>query len=98
MRSYVSAVLRLPPSARIDVLSPLPDVQDSTFVYASYAATFLLKLVSPTFASFIDEEAAMRLVRETAEVLETAAVDEQHTPALCASYLFIFFPAILSLC
>jgi len=54
-------------------------------VYASYAATFLLKLVSPTFASFIDEQAAMRLVRETADVLEAAAVDEQHTPALCAS-------------
>lgn len=54
-------------------------------MYASYAATFLLKLVSPTFASFIDEQAAMRLVRETADVLEAAAVDEQHTPALCAS-------------
>ncbi|GAA5974497.1 hypothetical protein JCM11641_002056 [Rhodosporidiobolus odoratus] len=60
---------------------------DSTFVYASYAATFLLKLVSPTFATFIDEEAAMRLVRETAEALELAAVDEQHTPALYASFL-----------
>ncbi|GAA5822507.1 hypothetical protein JCM11251_006362 [Rhodosporidiobolus azoricus] len=60
---------------------------DSTFVYASYAATFLLKLVSPVFASFIDEEAAMKLVKETAEVLETAAVDEQHTPALYASFL-----------
>ncbi|BGP18069.1 hypothetical protein JCM10213v2_006120 [Rhodosporidiobolus nylandii] len=60
---------------------------DSTFVYASYAATFLLKLVSPTFASFIDEDAAMRLVRETAEVLENSAIDEQHTPALYASFL-----------
>lgn len=57
--------------------------QDSTFVYASYAAVFLLKLVSPTFASFIDEDAAMKLVRDTAEVLEKSAVDEQHTPALC---------------
>jgi len=59
--------------------------QDSTFVYASYAAVFLLKLVSPTFSSFIDEEAAMRLVRDTADVLEKSAVDEQHTPALCSS-------------
>lgn len=60
------------------------DLQDSTFVYASYAAVFLLKLVSPTFAAFIDEAVAMRLVRELADVLEEAAVDEQHTPALCA--------------
>ncbi|GAA5889963.1 hypothetical protein JCM16303_004877 [Sporobolomyces ruberrimus] len=60
---------------------------DSTFVYASYAAVFLLKLVSPTFASFIDEEAAMRLVRDTADVLEKSAVDEQHTPALYGSFL-----------
>lgn len=58
--------------------------QDSTFVYATYAAVFLLKLVSPTFASFIDEQAAMKLVRELADTLEAAAVDEQHTPALCA--------------
>ncbi|GAA5906540.1 Zn(II)2Cys6 transcription factor [Sporobolomyces salmoneus] len=60
---------------------------DSTFVYASYAAVFLLKLVSPTFASFIDEEAAMKLVRDTADVLEQSAVDEQHTPALYGSFL-----------
>ncbi|GAA6061307.1 hypothetical protein JCM10212_005421 [Sporobolomyces blumeae] len=60
---------------------------DSTFVYASYAAVFLLKLVSPTFASFIDEDIAMKLVRETAEVLEKSAIDEQHTPALYASFL-----------
>ncbi|GAA5983553.1 hypothetical protein JCM5350_000273 [Sporobolomyces pararoseus] len=60
---------------------------DSTFVYASYAAVFLLKLVSPTFASFIDEDAAMKLVRDTAEVLEKSAVDEQHTPALYGSFL-----------
>lgn len=59
--------------------------QDSTFVYASYAAVFLLKLVSPTFASFIDEAVAMRLVTQLADVLEEAAVDEQHTPALCES-------------
>ncbi|GAA6004116.1 hypothetical protein JCM10207_002434 [Rhodosporidiobolus poonsookiae] len=73
-----------------DFIGPLGILRyaiDSTFVYASYAATFLLKLVSPTFASFIDEEAAMRLVRETAETLEAAAVDEQHTPALYASFL-----------
>ncbi|BGP26143.1 zn(2)-C6 transcription factor [Rhodotorula toruloides] len=60
---------------------------DSTFVYATYAAVFLLKLVSPTFASFIDEQAAMKLVRELADTLEAAAVDEQHTPALYASFL-----------
>ncbi|GAA5934373.1 Zn(II)2Cys6 transcription factor [Sporobolomyces koalae] len=60
---------------------------DSTFVYASYAAVFLLKLVSPTFSSFIDEDAAMRLVRDTADVLEKSAVDEQHTPALYGSFL-----------
>lgn len=59
-------------------------MQDSTFVYASYAAVFLLKLASPTFASFINEEAATRLVRELSETLEEAAVDEQHTPYLCA--------------
>ncbi|GAA5917930.1 hypothetical protein JCM5296_007001 [Sporobolomyces johnsonii] len=73
-----------------DFLGPagiLRYAMDSTFVYASYAAVFLLKLVSPTFASFIDEDAAMRLVRETAETLEKSAVDDQHTPALYGSFL-----------
>jgi hypothetical protein len=70
-------------SASLTVDLGFPPSQDSTFVYASYAAVFLLKLVSPTFASFIDEDAAMKLVRDTADVLEKSAVDEQHTPALC---------------
>ncbi|GAA5920439.1 hypothetical protein JCM1841_004552 [Sporobolomyces salmonicolor] len=73
-----------------DFLGPagiLRYAMDSTFVYASYAAVFLLKLVSPTFASFIDEDAAMRLVRETAETLEKSAVDDQHTPALYGAFL-----------
>lgn len=95
MRLYVIlSTPSLPRVATDHLSSPLffPPVQDSTFVYASYAATFLLKLVSPTFASFIDEEAAMRLVRETAEVLETAAIDEQHTPALC-TFLSLSLPS-----
>ncbi|KAM0790082.1 hypothetical protein ACM66B_005410 [Microbotryomycetes sp. NB124-2] len=60
---------------------------DSTFVYLSYAATFLLKLISPTFAHVIDENAAIRLVRDVAETFERSAVDENHTPALYASFL-----------
>ncbi|KAK4050348.1 hypothetical protein OIO90_005141 [Microbotryomycetes sp. JL221] len=60
---------------------------DSTFVYLSYAATFLLKLISPTFSHVIDENAAIRLVRDVAETFERSAVDETHTPALYASFL-----------
>lgn len=59
--------------------------QDSTFVYLSYSATFLLKLISPTFSHIIEEETAMRLVRDVAETFERSAVDDAHTPALCPS-------------
>jgi hypothetical protein len=62
--------------------------QDSTFVYLSYSATFLLKLISPTFSHIIEEETAMRLVRDVAETFERSAVDDAHTPALCASEAF----------
>ncbi|SCV73842.1 BQ2448_6272 [Microbotryum intermedium] len=73
-----------------DVLEPTGILRyaiDSTFVYLSYAATFLLKLVSPSFTHIIDEESAIRLVRNVAETFERAAIDDTHTPALYASFL-----------
>lgn len=60
-----------------------PRTQDSTFVYLSYSATFLLKLISPTFTHIIEEETVIRLVRDVAETFERSAVDDAHTPALC---------------
>lgn len=85
------AIVRLRSGSDSGQPADLSRSQDSTFVYATYAAVFLLKLVSPTFASFIDEQAAMKLVRDLADTLEAAAVDEQHTPALCAFSFFSVF-------
>ncbi|KAL8287204.1 hypothetical protein RQP46_003656 [Phenoliferia psychrophenolica] len=50
---------------------------DSTFVY----------LIQPTFASLVDSATALSLARDTATVLENAAVDESHTPAVYAAFL-----------
>ncbi|KAI5481117.1 hypothetical protein MNV49_005552 [Pseudohyphozyma bogoriensis] len=76
-------------SAR-DFLVPLGYLRygiDSNFVFLSYACCFLLKLVSPTFADMIDSELAMKLVSDGAQALDNCAVDENHTPALYASFL-----------
>ncbi|KAK4698784.1 hypothetical protein P7C70_g7483, partial [Phenoliferia sp. Uapishka_3] len=56
---------------------------DSTYVYLSYAATFLLKLINPTFTNLVDASVALALVRDAADTLERCAVDDTHTPALC---------------
>lgn len=61
--------------------------QDSMFVYMSYAAVFLLKLVSPVFSSIINENLAMSLVEDMAKAFEECAVDETHTPALYAHFI-----------
>ncbi|KAL8290408.1 hypothetical protein RQP46_002666 [Phenoliferia psychrophenolica] len=60
---------------------------DSTYVYLSYAATFLLKLINPTFSSLVDASVSLSLVRDAADTLERCAVDDTHTPALYASFL-----------
>ncbi|WFD18320.1 hypothetical protein MCAP1_000521 [Malassezia caprae] len=60
---------------------------DPTFVAVAYACVFLLKLIRPTFAKYINEEEVIALVNYTIEVLEEAAVDKSHTPALYASFL-----------
>lgn len=60
---------------------------DPTFVAVAYACVFLLKLIRPTFARYINEDEVIGLVNYTIEVLEEAAVDTSHTPALYASFL-----------
>jgi len=60
---------------------------DPTFVAVAYACVFLLKLIRPTFSKYINEEEVIALVNYTIEVLEEAAVDTSHTPALYASFL-----------
>lgn len=60
---------------------------DPTFVAVAYACVFLLKLIRPTFAKYINEDEVIALVNYTIEVLEEAAVDTSHTPALYASFL-----------
>ncbi|WFD42096.1 hypothetical protein MPSI1_000734 [Malassezia psittaci] len=60
---------------------------DPTFVVVAYACVFLLKLIRPTFANYINEEEVIALINYTIEVLEEAAVDPTHTPALYASFL-----------
>lgn len=60
---------------------------DPTFVAVAYACVFLLKLIRPTFAKYINEDEVIGLVNYTIEVLEEAAVDSSHTPALYASFL-----------
>lgn len=60
---------------------------DPTFVAVAYACVFLLKLIRPLFANFINEGEVISLVTCTIEVLEEAAVDQTHTPALYASFL-----------
>jgi len=60
---------------------------DPTFVTVAYACVFLLKLIQPTFARYIHEDEILVLVTHTIEVLEEAAVDSSHTPALYASFL-----------
>lgn len=60
---------------------------DPTFVTVAYACVFLLKLIQPMFARYIHEDEILVLVTHTIEVLEEAAVDPSHTPALYASFL-----------
>ncbi|PKI83046.1 hypothetical protein MVES1_003096 [Malassezia vespertilionis] len=60
---------------------------DPTFVAVAYACVFLLKLIRPVFLHYINEEEVIALVNYTIEVLEEAAVDSTHTPALYASFL-----------
>lgn len=60
---------------------------DPTFVAVAYACVFLLKLIRPLFVNFINEQEVILLVTYTIEVLEEAAVDQTHTPALYASFL-----------
>ena len=60
---------------------------DPTFVAVAYACVFLLKLIRPVFANYINEEEVIHLVNDTIEVLEDSAVDHTHTPALYASFL-----------
>ncbi|KAK4701599.1 hypothetical protein P7C70_g4632, partial [Phenoliferia sp. Uapishka_3] len=60
---------------------------DSTFVYVTYCACFLLKLIHPSFSNVVDSVKCLNLARDTATILEQAAVDASHTPAIYAAFL-----------
>ncbi|KAL8292827.1 hypothetical protein RQP46_000521 [Phenoliferia psychrophenolica] len=60
---------------------------DSTFVYITYAACFLLKLIHPMFTTLVDAADALRSASDAVALLERSAVDELHTPAIYAMFL-----------
>ncbi|KAL8293184.1 hypothetical protein RQP46_000878 [Phenoliferia psychrophenolica] len=60
---------------------------DSTFVYITHSACFLLKLIHPMFSSYIDGIAALAIARDAVSILEKAAVDHFHTPAVYAVFI-----------
>ncbi|GAC99867.1 hypothetical protein PHSY_007470 [Pseudozyma hubeiensis SY62] len=53
----------------------------------AYACVFLLKLIRPAFAGYVDENSILELVQKAVDTLEEAAVNETHTPYLYASFL-----------
>ncbi|KAH7923853.1 hypothetical protein BV22DRAFT_552895 [Leucogyrophana mollusca] len=87
--SYVShevMVQRLYPTGRLRY------ALESQFLFAAFAAAFLLNLLSPEFLAVFDEtvqEYNIALIRELIEVLGSSicAVDGQHSPALYSRFL-----------
>ncbi|EST08977.1 hypothetical protein PSEUBRA_001305 [Kalmanozyma brasiliensis GHG001] len=61
-----------------------PDVHILTL---AYACVFLLKLIRPAFAGYVDEDSILALVQDAVDMLGEAAVNETHTPYLYASFL-----------
>jgi len=57
-----------------------------TLNFSTFRA-FPFQLTRPIFQAFNDEEEILQLVSDTAELLDDVAVNEQHTPALYASFL-----------
>lgn len=73
-----------------DLIRSAHCTQDVTFVYLSYAAAFLRKLLaSAAFKTLVDGQAVMRLMEDLISTMRRSAVDEYHTPALCELILFL---------
>ncbi|KAH7099116.1 fungal-specific transcription factor domain-containing protein, partial [Auriculariales sp. MPI-PUGE-AT-0066] len=62
----------------------------SHYVYPTFAAAFLLKLLRPAFASFLplgQKETIVQLVRSAVDVFNAVAVDDGHAPKHYARFL-----------
>ncbi|CBQ68910.1 conserved hypothetical protein [Sporisorium reilianum SRZ2] len=60
---------------------------DAHILTLAYACVFLLKLIRPAFAGYVEEDSMIALVQDAVDMLEEAAVNETHTPFLYASFL-----------
>lgn len=60
---------------------------DAIFINTSYAAVFLLKLLRPELAEFVDTETILKEVESIVQVFESCSVDDVHTPRLYAGFL-----------
>lgn len=60
---------------------------DTLILIISFSLVFMLKLTRPTFAAYADSEEIFRLVEEGADMLEEAAAEPSHTPALYSHFL-----------
>ena len=61
--------------------------QDLVFIYISYAAVFLLKLLRPELVDCTDSAEVLRQAEMAVKCLEEVSVDATHTPALYAGFL-----------
>ncbi|SPO27877.1 uncharacterized protein UTRI_05020 [Ustilago trichophora] len=60
---------------------------DAHILTLAYACVFLLKLIRPAFAGYVEEESILALVQDACDMLQEVSVNETHTPALYASFL-----------
>lgn len=70
----------LPPQGWLIFLPPLS-------LSSPFAKNSPTQLIHPTFHSLVDPSSALSLARTTAGLLEAAAVDSSHTPALYSFFL-----------
>lgn len=60
---------------------------DAHILTLAYACVFLLKLIRPAFAGYVEEESILTLVQDAVDMLQEVAVNETHTPHLYAQFL-----------
>ena len=60
---------------------------DAHILTLAYACVFLLKLIRPAFAGYVEEDSILALVQDAVDMLQEASVNETHTPYLYASFL-----------
>ncbi|SPO47339.1 uncharacterized protein PSANT_05027 [Moesziomyces antarcticus] len=60
---------------------------DAHILTLAYACVFLLKLLRPAFAGYVEEESILTLVQGAVDMLEEVAVNETHTPYLYSAFL-----------